>query len=100
VELGGHDKIMGVDLYFIDLTDKQDRKTRFYISSKTYRVMMLEYQEDGIKYKRRFYNYNYAQGTLVPYRSVLWANDKIVEEANVSTITFGQKVDEEMFKAG
>lgn len=100
ISLGGHDKIMGVDFYFLDLTDKQGRKTRFYISSRTYRVMMLEYEEDSVKYKRKFYNYNYAQGTLVPYRSVLWAGDKIVEESEISTITFGQKVDEELFKAG
>jgi hypothetical protein len=100
IELGGRNKIMNVDLYFIDVTDKAGRKTRFYISSKTYRIMMLEYEEDGVKYKRKFYNYNYAQGTLVPYRSILWANDKVVEETNISTITFGQKVDEEMFKAG
>ncbi|MGH7783157.1 MAG: hypothetical protein ACREO5_04865, partial [Candidatus Binatia bacterium] len=98
--LGGRDKIMGVDLYFLDLTDKLGRKTRFYISSRSFRVMMLEYEEDGVKYKRKFYNYNYAQGTLVPYRSVLWANDKVVEESDISTITFGQKVDEELFKAG
>jgi hypothetical protein len=100
INLAGRDKIMGVDFYFVDVTDKLGRKTRFYISSKTFRVMMLEYEEDGVKYKRKFYNYNYAQGTLVPYRSVLWANDKIVEETDISTITFGQKVDEEMFKAG
>lgn len=100
LELAGREKIMGVDLYFVDMTDKQGRKTRFYISSKTFRVMMLEYADDGVKYKRKFYNYNYAQGTLVPYRSVLWANDKIVEETEISTITFGQKVNEEMFKAG
>jgi hypothetical protein len=31
---------------------------------------------------------------------VLWADDKIVEETDISTITFGQKVDEEMFKGG
>lgn len=100
VALGGRDKIMGVDLYFIDFTDKLGRKTRYYLSSRSFRVMMLEYEDDGVKYKRKFYNYNYAQGTLVPYRSVLWANDKVVEESDISTITFGQKVDEELFKAG
>ena len=67
LELAGHEKLMGVDYFFIDVTDKAGRKTRFYVSSKTYRVMMLEYEEDGVKYRRRFYNYNYAQGTLVPY---------------------------------
>jgi len=100
LELSGHDKVMAVDFYIIDVTDKAGRKTRYYVSTKTYRVMMLEYDEGGVKYKRRFYNYNYAQGTLVPYRSVLWADDKIVEETDISTITFGQKVDEEMFKGG
>jgi hypothetical protein len=99
LELAGRDKIMSVDFYFIDVTDKAGRKTRFYVSSKTYRVMMLEYEEGGVKYRRKFYNYNYAQGTLVPFRSVLWANDKIVEETDINTITFGQKVDEGMFKA-
>ena len=100
LELAGHEKIMGVDYFFIDVTDKAGRKTRFYVSSKTYRVMMLEYEEDGIKYRRRFYNYNYAQGTLVPYHMVLTANDKVVEESDVLTVTYGQKVDDELFKSG
>lgn len=100
IELAGKEKIMGVELYQVDVTDKQSRKTRFYISAKSFRVMMLDYEEEGVKYRRKFYNYNYAQGTLVPYRSVLWANDKIVEETEVATVTFGQKVDEDLFKAG
>jgi phage protein U len=100
LELGGHEKIMGVDYYFLDVTDKAGRKTRFYISSKTYRVMMIDYQEDGIKYRRKFYDYNYAQGTLVPFRSTLTANDKLVEESEVLTVTFGQRVDEDLFKSG
>jgi hypothetical protein len=100
VELAGHEKIMGVDYFFVDITDKAGRKTRFYVSSKTYRVMILEYQEDGVKYRRKFYNYNYAQGTLVPFHTTLTANDKLVEESDVLTVTFGQKVDEELFKTG
>jgi hypothetical protein len=100
LELGGHDKIMGVDFYFIDLTDKQGRKTRYYISSKSYRVMMADYEEDGIKYRRKYYDYSYAQSTLVPFRTTLTANDKIVEETQVLTVTFGQKVDDDLFKSG
>jgi len=98
--LGEKEKIMGVDFYVVDVTDKQERKTRFYISAKSFRVLMLTYEDAGVKYKRKFYDYNYAQGTLVPFRTVLWANDKIVEETDVGTVTFGQKVDEDMFKAG
>lgn len=100
VELPGREKIMGVDFYLLDVIDKQNRKTRFYVSSKSFRVMMLEYEEAGVKYKRKFYDHNYAQGTLVPYRSVLWANDKQVEETNIGTITFGQKIEEMMFQEG
>lgn len=97
VDLAGRDKILGVDFYFLDLTDKQGRKTRFYVSSKTYRVMMIDYEEEGVKYRRKFYDYNYAQGTLVPYRSTLTADDKLVEESQVLTVTYGQKVDDSLF---
>lgn len=98
IELQGRDKLMAVEFYVIDVTDAQNRKTRFYVSTKTLRVMMLEYEEDGTKYRRKFYDYNYAQGTLVPYRTVLWANDKQIEETEILTITFGQKVEENMFR--
>ena len=98
IELAGKEKELGVEYYLIDVTDKKGRKTRFYVSTKSLKVMMLEYEEGGIKYKRRFYDQKYAQGTLVPYRSVLTANDKIVEEQEISSITFGQKVDEDLFK--
>ena len=99
LELAGREKMMNVDLYILNVTDKQQRKTRFYISSKTFRVMMLEYTEDNVKFRRKFYDYNYAQGTLVPYHTVLWADDKQVEEIRIQTITFGQKVEENVFQA-
>lgn len=98
LELAGRDKLMNVEFYLLDVTDKQNRKTRFYISTKTFRVMMLEYTENDTKYRRRFYDYKVAQGTLVPYRTVLWANDKQIEETEIQTITFGQKVEENMFQ--
>jgi hypothetical protein len=61
--------------------------------------MMIDYEDEGIKYRRKFYNYNYAQGTLVPFRSTLMANDKVIEESEILTVTYGQKVGEELFKA-
>lgn len=95
--LSGKEKLMGVEYHRLDVTDKKGRKTRYFISAKTFRVMMLEYEEDGKSYRRKFYDYNIAQGTLVPYRTVLFQGDKVVEETNVGTITFGQKVEETMF---
>jgi hypothetical protein len=94
------EKIYGVEYYVLDVTDKQAHKTRFYVSAKTFRVMMLTYEDEGIKYRRKFYDFRVAQGTLAPFRTVLWADDKQVEETEIGTITFGQKVDEDLFKAG
>ena len=100
LELQPKEKLFGVDYYIIDVTDKEGRKTRFFVSARTFRVMMLAYEDEGIKYRRKFYDYKYAQGTLVAYRTVLWADEKQIEETEIGTITFGQKVDEDLFKAG
>ena len=98
IELVKRDKVMGVDYFVVDVTDKQNRKTSFFISAKSFQVKMLEYTEGDIKYRRKFYDYNYVQGTLVPYRSVLWADGKQVEENEIQTISFGQKVEEDIFQ--
>lgn len=97
VELKKSDKIMGVDYYVVELRDSKGRETTYFISKKTFRVMFLRYEEDGVKYERKFYDHNYAQGTLVPYRTVLKADGKPLEESTISTITFGQVVEESLF---
>lgn len=99
LELAPNEKLYGVEYYVVDVTDKQNRKSRFYVSAKTFRVLMLTYEDSGVRYRRKFYDYNYAQSTLVPFRTVLWADEKQVEETEIGTITFGQKVDEGLFRA-
>lgn len=98
VKLDGREKYMGVDYHILELTDKENRKTRYFISTKSFRVMWLEYSDNDIKYVRRFYDYRLAQNTLVPYRSVLFANKKQVEETQILTVTYGQKVAEDAFQ--
>jgi hypothetical protein len=98
VKLEREEKDMGVDFYVVTVTDKENRQTTFYISKKSLRVMKIEYESEGIKYRQKFYDHNYAQGTLVPYRTVLWANDKQIEERDIATITYGQVVGEDLFK--
>ena len=99
VELAGKDKILGVEFYLLDLTDKAGNKTRYYVSVKSFRVMMLDYESAGIKHTRKFRDYKYAQGVLVPFYSELRSGDKVLEEVQVGTVTFGQKVDETLFSA-
>ncbi len=99
IEFGGREKMLGVEYFLIDLTDKAGHKMRFYVSTKTFRVMMIDYEDGGVKYRRKFYNYNYAQGTLYPFETALYAGDKLLEQAEVGTVTFGQKVDDAVFTA-
>ena len=100
----GKDKQQGIDLYVIDLTDKANNKTRYFISVKTLRVLRLEYEEappdqtTPVKFVKRFYDYRYAQSTLVPYRTVVYVDGKQVTETRVMTITYGVKTDDSVFQ--
>jgi hypothetical protein len=98
LELGEKIKQLGVEYFVLSVTDKENRKTKFFISTKLLRVMSLEYTYNSVKYTRKFHNYNYAQQTLVPSRTTLYANDKLVEESTVSTVTFGQKIEDGFFE--
>jgi hypothetical protein len=100
VSLAGKDKVLGVEYYLLDLTDKSGGKTRYYVSAKYFRVMMLDYEINGVKHTRKFRDYRYPQGVLVPFYSELRSGDKILEEIQVGTVTFGQKLDDSVFSAG
>lgn len=104
VSLVGKDKQKNVDMYILELTDKEKRRTRYYISAKFFRVLWLEYEEAApgsatpVKYQRKFYDYRYAQGTLVPFRSVLYMDGKQASETQILTVTYGVKMDETLFQ--
>ena len=44
------------------------------------------------------HDYRAVQGTLVPYRSVLYEGDKVVEESQVLTVTYGVKTEDSVFE--
>jgi hypothetical protein len=98
VALAGKEKYMGAEYHVLELTDKENRKTKFFISVKSFRVMWLEYTENEVNYQKKFYDYRESQGTLVPYRTVLFGNGKQVEEINISTVTYGQKIEDTIFQ--
>ena len=104
ITLVGKDSQKGLELYLVDLVDKQKRKTRYFISARTLRVLWLEY-EDGppggvpVKYMRKFLDYRAVQQTLAPYRIVLYEDGRQSQETRVLTITYGVKVSDSIFKA-
>jgi hypothetical protein len=100
----GKDKHQGIDVYVIDLTDTANRKTRYFISAKSFRVLWLEYEETPpgattpIKYTKRFYDYRIAQSTQVPYRTVLLEDGKQILETRILTVTYGVKMEDSLFQ--
>jgi hypothetical protein len=100
----GKDKQLGVEVHVIDLVDKANRKTRYFISARTFRILWLEYEETApgsataVKYTKRFYDYRVAQGTLVPYRTVLLEDGKLTMEKRILTITYGVKMEDSLFQ--
>ncbi len=98
------EKQKNIDMWVIDLVDKEKRRTRYYISAQRGRVLSLEYDDAAaaggqpVKYKRTFHDYTYAQGTLVPYRTVLYEDGKQAEQTSILSVSFGLKMDEAVFQ--
>jgi len=105
ITLVGKEQQKGLDLYVIDLTDKDKRQTRYYISAKTLRVLWLQYEESpsegaaAVKYTKKFLDYRVAQQTLVPYRVVLLEDGRQSQESRILTVTYGVKVDDTIFQS-
>jgi hypothetical protein len=98
----GKDQQKGLDLFVVDLTDKEQRKTRYYISAKSLRILWLEYEEGvpggtPVKYIKKFLDYRPVQQTLVPYRTLLYEDGRQSQEVRVLTITYGIKVSDSIF---
>ena len=106
ITLIGKEQQKGLDLYVVELVDKDKRKTKYYISTRTLRVLWLEYEDVASsggtttsKYTRRFLDYRAVQQTLVPYHSILLEEGRQIQEIHVLTITYGAKVDETIFNS-
>jgi hypothetical protein len=103
VTLVGKEQQKGLDLYVVDLVDKEKRKTRYYISSRSLRVLWLEYEESAgasaVKYTKKFMDYRLVQQTLVPYRVLLLEDGRPNQETRILTVTYGVKVDDSVFKS-
>lgn len=104
ITLVGKEQQKGLELFVIDLLDKEKRKTRYYISARSLRILWLEYDEGNpggvpVKYTRKFLDYRIVQQTLAPYRTVLIEDGRQSQETRVLTITYGVKVSDSIFKS-
>lgn len=104
LKLVGREKQKGIDLFILDLVDKDKESTRYYISARSFQVLWLEYQAapaEGaapVKYTRKFLDYRLVQSTRVPYRTILLEEGRQTQEIRILTITYGVKIDDGIFK--
>jgi hypothetical protein len=103
LERGGSESIVGIDTVVLDLTHKNGEKTRYFISTKTYRILHLEYElklrptDQPTKFRESFYDFRPIQNTLVPTKSMLYENGRFIQEIRVTQIKYHTKLDDELF---
>lgn len=102
LEFVSREKQKGLDLYVLDLTHKDQQKTRYYISARTLVVLWLEYEDSTVtgqpvKYTRKFSDYRRPQSTLLPYRTILFEDGRQTQETRILNVTFGVRVDDSLF---
>ncbi|MBX7220938.1 MAG: hypothetical protein K1Y36_13390 [Blastocatellia bacterium] len=104
IERAGTERITGLDTSILELTHKDQTKTRYYISDKTFHILHLEYEvvltpgAAPTKFRESFYDYHPVQNILVPRRTVLYENGKFVQEIELKeTKCRLAKVDEDIF---
>jgi hypothetical protein len=106
IELIGPETVVGLDTNVVDLTTPNGEKTRFWISTKSYRVLHSEYElkladaQTGTKYRISYYYtpYRVVQNTLVPVRRVMTQDGKFVQEIILTNIVYSAKLDPEVFQ--
>ena len=108
IEYVGPETVVGVDTSVVDLTTADGDKTRYWLSTKTYRVLHCEYElklaegQPATKYRIDYYYTPFSravvQNTLVPLRREMKQDGKFVQEIKLLNITYSAKLDPEIFQ--
>jgi len=99
-------KIASLEIDTIDLTTADGQKSRYEVSRRSGHILYLEYETrpatpeaKPIKYRLHFKDFKVVQNTIIiPYKTVVYENDVIVEERTVIEAAFGGQVEEKIFK--
>jgi hypothetical protein len=104
----GLETVVGVECFVVDLTTADGEKTRFWLSSRTYRVLHCEYElklvegQPPTKYRIDYYYTPFSaaviQNTLVPVRREMKQDGKFVQEIKLNNIVYSAKLDPEIFQ--
>ncbi len=106
IELIGPETVVGVESNVIELTNPQGEKTRFWVSTKSFRVLHAEYElklvegQPPTKYRVSYFYtpLKIVQNTLVPTRRVMAQDGKFVQEITLTDFQYSAKIDAEVFQ--
>jgi hypothetical protein len=108
IDYSGLESVVGVECFVIDLTTAGGEKTRFWLSTRTYRVLHCEYElklvegQPPTKYRIDYYYTPFSasviQNTLVPVRREMKQDGKFVQEIKLNSIVYSAKLDPEIFQ--
>jgi hypothetical protein len=108
IEFVGPETVVGVDTSVVDLTTPDGEKTRYWLSTKTYRVLHCEYElklvegQPPTKYRIDYYYTPFSsavvQNTLLPVRREMKQDGKFVQEIKLVNINYSAKLDPEVFQ--
>ena len=108
LEYVGPETVVGVETNVLDLTTPDGEKTRYWISTKTYRVLHCDYElklvegQPPTKYRIDYYYTPFSsaivQNTLLPVRREMKQDGKFVQEIRLLNINYSAKLDPEIFQ--
>lgn len=98
-------KLGNLEMDIVDLILPDGARTRYEVSRKSGRILYLNYEEkpnpqaEPSKYRLYFKDFRVIQNTLVPYITMVYQDDKLIEERKVVEAVFNMQLKEEAFKA-
>jgi len=106
IELKEAETKAGIATNVVELTTPDGQKTRYWISTKTFRILHAEYDLKlgadvaPVKYLVSYFYtpLRVVQNTLVPVRKVMMQDGKFVQEVTLTNIGYSAKLDPEIFQ--
>jgi len=108
LEFIGPETVVGVDTNVLEMTNTEGDKTRYWLSTKTYRVLHCEYElklvegQPPTKYRIDYYytplSNAIVQNTLLPVRREMKQDGKFVQEIKLTNVQYSAKIEPEVFQ--
>ncbi len=105
LEYVANTKLGNLEMDIVDLVLPDGVRTRYEVSRKSGRILYLSYEEKAnpqavpSKFRLYFKDFHVIQNTLLPYITMVYQNDKLIEERKIVEAVFNVQIKDDAFKA-